>query len=377
MKLERNRMVEVLFYTAVLTKQFYLLPSGSIGIADLFFALSGALALIMAWRSGKKIWYQEDFPWVVFLIFAAVINGIYFVRTGKGSFPLHTLYWIYSAFLIWTFRTLYSDSFMRGLCWMCRINLVFQTIVLISGRGRYFHESWGGSRFMGTFNDPNQFAFFIFTMILVLFMEYRRKAEYTVKTWIACWGIFFLGVFLIGKAKSTGMFVGLLAFFVILTWQFFWERCTHSKYKKLWWFGGAAVVVMLALGVYLIWPGVNFDVSQTDYTLLSRIQQKIWKLANGNLYVIELDEDKINPYFLKAYLESENGKAALSRVAVGATLLNLPVEGLKKVIIPLPDLESQKKIAEQYYAKLSEIKELKYKLEKATEELEHIYTEEK
>ena len=40
-------------------------------------------------------------------------------------------------------------------------------------------------------------------------------------------------------------------------------------------------------------------------------------LANGNLYVIELDEDKINPYFLKAYLESENGKAALSRVAVG------------------------------------------------------------
>ena len=377
MKLERNRMVEVLFYTAVFTKQFYLLPSGSIGIADLFFALSGALALIMAWRSGKKIWYQEDFPWVVFLIFAAVINGIYFVRTGKGSFPLHTLYWIYSAFLIWAFRTLYSDSFMRGLCWICRINLVFQTIVLISGRGRYFHESWGGSRFMGTFNDPNQFAFFIFTMILVLFMEYRRKAEYTVKTRIACWGMFFWGVFLIGKAKSTGMFVGLLAFFVILAWQFFWERCTHSKYKKLWWFGGAAVVVMLALGVYLIWPGADFDVSQTDYTLLSRIQQKIWKLANGNLYVIELDEDKINPYFLKAYLESENGKAALSRVAVGATLLNLPVEGLKKVIIPLPDLESQKKIAEQYYAKLSEIKELKYKLEKATEELEHIYTEEK
>ena len=115
MKLERNRMVEVLFYTAVLTKQFYLLPSGSIGIADLFFALSGVLTFALARRSGKKIWYQEDLPWAVFLIFAAVINGIYFVRTGKGSFPLHTLYWIYSAFLIWTFRTLYSDSFMRDV----------------------------------------------------------------------------------------------------------------------------------------------------------------------------------------------------------------------------------------------------------------------
>lgn len=55
-------MVEVLFYIAVFTKQFYLLPSGSIGIADLFFALSGALAFIMARRSGKRICYQEDFP---------------------------------------------------------------------------------------------------------------------------------------------------------------------------------------------------------------------------------------------------------------------------------------------------------------------------
>ncbi len=100
-------------------------------------------------------------------------------------------------------------------------------------------------------------------------------------------------------------------------------------------------------------------------------------LANGNLYVIELDEDKINPYFLEAYLESENGKASLSRVAVGATLLNLPVEGLKKIIIPLPDLESQKIIADKYYAKINKIKELKYKLEKATIELGHIYTGEK
>ena len=100
-------------------------------------------------------------------------------------------------------------------------------------------------------------------------------------------------------------------------------------------------------------------------------------LANGNLYVIELDKERINPYFLEAYLESENGKVSLSRVAVGATLLNLPVEGLKNITIPLPDLKSQKIIADKYYAKINEIKELKYRLEKATAELEHIYTEEK
>ena len=49
----------------------------------------------------------------------------------------------------------------------------------------------------------------------------------------------------------------------------------------------------------------------------------------------------------------------------------------EKITIPLPDLKSQKIIADKYYAKINEIKELKYKLEKATAELEHIYTEEK
>lgn len=57
---------------------------------------------------------------------------------------------------------------------------------------------------MGTFNDPNQFAFFIFTMMLVLFMGDRRKAIYTAKTRIGFWGMFLLGVFLIGKGKING-----------------------------------------------------------------------------------------------------------------------------------------------------------------------------
>lgn len=256
--------------------------SGSIGIAALFFTASGLLTLCAVRNNSRKVLYQEDFPWLIFLIFAIIINGVYFIRTLNRSFPLHTLYWIYSAFLIWTFRTLYSESFMSGLCWMCRINLIFQVLLLVSGRGRYFYETWGGSRFRGTFNDPNQFAFFIFIMMLVLFMEYRRKAVYTAKTRIGFWGMFLLGVFLIGKAKSTGMFIGLLVFVGVLTGQFFWDKCCHSKQKKVWWFGGAAFLVLLTVDVYLILPGADFDVSQTDYTLLSRIQQKIWKLANGN-----------------------------------------------------------------------------------------------
>lgn len=104
-------------------------------------------------------------------------------------------------------------------------------------------------------------------------------------------------------------------------------------------------------------------------------------LANGNLYVIELDQTRVNPYFVKAYLESENGTVALSRVTVGATMPNIPVDGLKKILIPLPSMEVQRsmeiqsRIAEKYQAKMDEIKVLRYRLSKATEELKNIYEE--
>ena len=98
-------------------------------------------------------------------------------------------------------------------------------------------------------------------------------------------------------------------------------------------------------------------------------------LANGNLYVIELDETKVNPYFVKAYLESENGTIALSRVTVGATLPNIPVDGLKKIMIPCPDISVQNEVAEKYLAKMDEVKILKHKLTRATAELKSIYEE--
>ena len=326
LKRKQNLCLAILFYIAVFAKQFYLLPSGSIGIADLFFAAAGILTLCAVRKNGAKVLYQEDSPWIVFLVFVTIINGIYFIQTSNKSLPLHTLYWLYSAFLIWTFRTLYSESFMKGLCWVCRVNLILQVLVLVSGRGRYFHETWGGARFMGTFNDPNQFAFFIFTMILVLFMEYRRNAVYIAKTRAAFWGMFLVGVFLIGKAKSTGLFVGLLVFFAVLIGQFFWDRCRYSQRKMVWWISGAGVVAALAVGLYLIWPGANFDVSQTDYTILSRIQQKIWKLANGNIYDLLYDRSAERLILEPQYLLYGAGEGFFERF--------IPYDGFEQLLSP-------------------------------------------
>ena len=322
----RTELACILFFLAVFLKQFYLLPSGSVGVADLFFAAASLATFFSVQRNWRKFVYREDIPWGIFLVLSAMVNGFYYIQTRNLDLPLHTMYWIYSAVLIWTFRTLHSEHFMDGLCWICRCNIVFQLLTFLYGRGRYFYEPWGGTRLMGTFNDPNQFAFFIFTMILVLFMEYRRSARYTVKARISFWGMFLIGVFLIVKAKSTGMFVGLLAFFAVLAGQFFWDRCCHSKRRKLWWIGGAVCVALLVFGIYWIWPDANFDVTQPGYTLLARIRQKIWKLSTGNIYDLLYDRSAERLVLTPQYLLYGAGEGYFERF--------IPYEGFEQLLSP-------------------------------------------
>lgn len=93
------------------------------------------------------------------------------------------------------------------------------------------------------------------------------------------------------------------------------------------------------------------------------------------MYVIEVDEGKAKPYFLKAYLESEQGVKALSQVMVGTALPNIPVDNLRKLIIPLPPMEKQNIIAEKYQAKENAVRALRDRLARALSELRNIYEE--
>lgn len=96
-------------------------------------------------------------------------------------------------------------------------------------------------------------------------------------------------------------------------------------------------------------------------------------LANGNLYVMTVDEARADPYYLKAYLESEKGTAALKRITVGTTIPNLGVEQLKRLLIPLPPLEEQKRLADEYRACVTELKILRRKTAKTIDRMSHVY----
>lgn len=99
--------------------------------------------------------------------------------------------------------------------------------------------------------------------------------------------------------------------------------------------------------------------------------QKI--LGNGNLFIIELEETKANPYYIKAFLESEIGLATLKSIAVGTALPTIGIDQLKKIDIPDENIDKQNTFAKKYLAVADEIKLYKHKLIKSQDKLNHFF----
>ncbi len=99
-------------------------------------------------------------------------------------------------------------------------------------------------------------------------------------------------------------------------------------------------------------------------------------LANGNMFVIELDESKVNPYYVQAFLSSDIGRVVLKNICSGTTISTISLDKLKKMIVPLPKLEEQTEIATKYAASVDELILLKKKIEKITTRMSHVFDEE-
>lgn len=90
-------------------------------------------------------------------------------------------------------------------------------------------------------------------------------------------------------------------------------------------------------------------------------------VATGNLYIIELDESKVNPYFIQAFFDSELGEKTLNYASGGSTVKTISAEAVKSILIPLPPLEEQNEIAVKYQAALDEYGILQRKMQRLLE----------
>lgn len=98
-------------------------------------------------------------------------------------------------------------------------------------------------------------------------------------------------------------------------------------------------------------------------------------VANGNLFIIELDENKVNPFYIQAFLASDLGEATLKSIYTGGAIPTITLEKLKRMMIPVPSLQEQQVIAQKYAAAVDELIILNRKVEKTKDRMKHIFEE--
>lgn len=96
-------------------------------------------------------------------------------------------------------------------------------------------------------------------------------------------------------------------------------------------------------------------------------------IATGNLVVIRLDQERINPTYLKAFLDSETGQKLLQSIQTGNITATITPGQLENLDIALLDLEVQNKVAQHYQAKSEIITMTRKKLKQLESELESLF----
>lgn len=93
-------------------------------------------------------------------------------------------------------------------------------------------------------------------------------------------------------------------------------------------------------------------------------------ISTGSLIVIRCNKDEVDPMYLKIFLDSELGKAALKRIQTGTNVLSLNPSKLLGVLIPLPHLSKQVIVSSSYRYKKKNLKEVKDVLSEMEEEID-------
>ena len=110
------------------------------------------------------------------------------------------------------------------------------------------------------------------------------------------------------------------------------EFISHEEYKE-----------RMTRGI----PKIGDILITTEAPLGEVAELKDANVAIGQrLITMRANENKLHNMYLKYYLQSHEGQAKLSQRESGTTVIGIKQSELRKILIPLPALDIQKKIAE-------------------------------
>jgi len=219
------KMTIFMYLSTILLLPLYLWESGLPQVGHYL----GALWVIFTLLMSRKFYWHFHFRYLILLvIYAAIVNSLVFSHYLDPYSLLSAGYYIYNLLLFLTLvetarRTGYQVFFKLTL-YAFLLLLLAQIILNFMGLGRLFGES----RFMGTFNDPNQFAHWILWSVIIVAIS----SWYLYKTFLGAWVGLGLGVVLLILSASRSGLVGMVwvGFSLFITLFF---NAFDAMYKKL------------------------------------------------------------------------------------------------------------------------------------------------
>lgn len=269
-----------------LLKPYYLSKSGTIQIADFFMVF--AFILLMSIKSKQNVIsnnISKIKPLMIFVCFVLIINSIYFLIYGTNDFLLSSLQYVFILMGVYVFYSILgNEKLILNINKILKINIIIQVIIFLLDLGR----DYNGTRYMGTFNDPNQFGFYILLSFLIIRVIDKNRGDKFF------WFYFIISTFLIIKSASTGMILGL-GVYVIL--------CVFGNCKKITKYMNMHtnkifiiccilfLVISFLLCLYCVDENFKIKVNTvkniSNLSVIERIKEKIEKIDNNSSTIFE------------------------------------------------------------------------------------------
>lgn len=228
------KIVTLIFLLGILFKQFYLRKSGSLQIGDVFLVIPFVITILI----DKKIYINKtDIDLWIFIFSAIIINCIYMLIYNIDDFLINSVQLLYVICIVYITRRYYNYFYFNKILLIgFKIIIITQLVIFLLGKGGYF-----SFRYMGTFNNPNQFAYYIVASLFFIYVIDRIIKNKNNFIW------FVISFYLIYLSYSTNMRAGLLLF------VFLYIFGNSKKNKPL------RLILVLSLTVIAIFILLNYD----------------------------------------------------------------------------------------------------------------------
>lgn len=273
------RVIKYLIYVYMFLRPYYFFKSGGLQISDIFIIMAFVLYLLLK-RSGvsfenKKKAIKENYGFILFFLLSTIINVLHFIIFPDYKFLLSSLYFAFNLIAILLFSyCIYSDEkFVKGIRNILFFNLIVQLFICILNKGRYYDAT----RYMGTFNDPNQFGYFI--LLVCAYVYLLSCKEKNKKNSRIILFNFIISGYLIVRSSSTGMILGYSSILFLYMFDYFKSpiKFLINYFKK--------IVIIFVFSIPLVTLIVllfNINIKNLKQNILSsnlsiRIQEKLNK----------------------------------------------------------------------------------------------------